>query len=86
MRARRRGWIMPREDIPSMLQMIEAKIASSEIEFQHRSALIRLRAILEEDLEDQTGGPAPHVPRQVNSYLLTPLPPLRPEGGKEVSG
>jgi hypothetical protein len=61
MRARRRGWIMPREDIPSMLQMIEAKIASSEIEFQHRSALIRLRAILEEDLEDQTGNPAPQV-------------------------
>ena len=61
MRARRRGWIMPREDIPSMLQMIEAKIASSEIEFQHRSALIRLRAILEEDLQDQTGDPAPHV-------------------------
>ena len=44
-----------------MLQMIEAKIASSEIEFQHRSALIRLRAILEEDLEDQTGDPAPQV-------------------------
>jgi hypothetical protein len=61
MRARRRGWIMPREDIPSMLQMIEAKIASSEIELQHRSALIRLRAILEEDLEDQTGNPAPQV-------------------------
>ena len=61
MRARRRGWIMPREDIPSMLQMIEAKIASSEIEFQHRSALIRLRAILEEDLEEQAGDPAPHI-------------------------
>jgi hypothetical protein len=41
MRARRRGWIMPRE--------------------QHRSALIRLRAILEEDLEDQAGDPAPQV-------------------------
>jgi hypothetical protein len=52
---------MPREDIRPMLQMIEAKIASSEIEFQHRSALIRLRAILEEDLEDQTGSPAPQV-------------------------
>ncbi len=61
MRAWRRDWIMPREDIPSMLQMIEAKIASSEIELQHRSALIRLRAILEEDLQDQTGDPAPHV-------------------------
>ena len=61
MRARRRGWIMPRGDIPSMLQMIEAKIASSEIELQHRSALIRLRAIVEEDLQDQTGDPAPHV-------------------------
>ena len=61
MRVRRRGWIMRREDIPPMLQMIEAKIASSEIEFQHRSALIRLRAILEEDLQDQTGDPAPQV-------------------------
>jgi hypothetical protein len=61
MRARRRGWIMLREDIPPMLQMIEAKIASSEIEFQHRSALIRLRAILEEDLQDRTGDPAPQV-------------------------
>jgi len=61
MRARRRGWIMPREDIPPMLQMIEAKIASSEIEFQHRSALIRLRAILEEDLQDQTADSAPQV-------------------------
>ncbi len=47
MRVRRRGWIKPREDIPSMLQKIEAKIASSEIELQHRSALIRLTARLE---------------------------------------
>ncbi len=50
MRSRQRGWIMPEEDIPSMLQMIEAKITSSEIEVQHRDTLIRLRDILEEDL------------------------------------
>ena len=61
MRARRRGWIMPREDIPPMLEMIEAKIASSEIEFQHRSALIRLRAFLEADLEGETADSAPQV-------------------------
>jgi hypothetical protein len=61
MRVRRRGWTMPREDIPSMLGMIEAKIASSKIEFQHRNALIRLRATLEEDLDDQTGDPAPLI-------------------------
>ena len=59
MRRGRQGWIMPEEDIPSMLQMIEAKIASSEIEFQHRSALIRLRAILEDHLQDQTGDSTP---------------------------
>ncbi len=51
MRSRQRGWIMPEEDIPSMLQMIEAKIASSEIAVDHRHALIRLRDILEGDLQ-----------------------------------
>ncbi len=50
MRSRHRGWIMPEEDIPSMLQMIEEKIASSEIEVEHRHAPIRLRDILEGDL------------------------------------
>ena len=51
MRGRHRGWIMPDEDISSMLQMIEEKIAASEIEVQHRDALIRLRDILENDLQ-----------------------------------
>ncbi len=52
MRSRARGWIMPAEDIPSMLQMIEEKIASSEIEVQHRDTLIRLKSLLEDDLEE----------------------------------
>ncbi len=51
MRSRARGWIMPVEDIAPMLQMIEEKIASSEIEVEHRHALIRLRDILEDDLQ-----------------------------------
>jgi hypothetical protein len=57
---------MPNEDIPGMLQMIEAKIASSEIEVHHRDALVRLRSILEEDLSalddttsDDRGTPYP---------------------------
>jgi hypothetical protein len=54
MRRGRQGWIMPEEDIPSMLQMIEAKIASSEIEVHHRDVLIRLKSLLEEDLEEVT--------------------------------
>jgi hypothetical protein len=51
MRSRARGWIMPAEDIPSMIQMIEEKIASSEIEVHHRDRLIRLKNLLEDDLE-----------------------------------
>ncbi len=51
MRSRHPGWIMPDEDLPSMLRIIEKKIASSEIEIQHRHALIRLRHILEQDLQ-----------------------------------
>ncbi len=54
MRSTHRGWVMPEEDISSMLQMIEEKMTSSEIEVQHRDTLIRLRDILEEDL--QRGG------------------------------
>jgi hypothetical protein len=42
---------MLQEDIPSMLQMIEEKITSSEIEVHHRDALVRLKHILEEDME-----------------------------------
>ena len=52
MRSRARGWIMPAEDIPSMLKMIEEKIASSEIEVHHRDTLIRLKSLLEDDLEE----------------------------------
>ena len=54
MRKGRQGWVMPEEDIPSMLRMIEARIASSEIEVHHRDVLIRLKSLLEADLEEVT--------------------------------
>ena len=54
MRSRACGWIMPVEEIPPMLQMIEEKIASSEIEVDYRHSLIRLRHILEDDLKAVT--------------------------------
>jgi hypothetical protein len=50
LRNKLRGWVMPQEDIPSMLKVIEAKIASSEIDVHQRDALVRLLSILEEDL------------------------------------
>lgn len=50
MRSRPRGWTMPEEDIASMLQMIEERIASSETEVRHRDTLIRLRSMLADDL------------------------------------
>lgn len=53
MRRRTRGWIMPEAEIISMLTLIDEKIHSREIEVQHRDALIRLRDILENDLDDQ---------------------------------
>ncbi len=42
---------MPEEDIPSMLRMIEEKIASSGIKVEYRGVLVRLRSMLEEDLQ-----------------------------------
>jgi hypothetical protein len=41
---------MPEADITSMLRLIEERIRSREIEVRHRDALIRLRDILENDL------------------------------------
>ena len=47
----RRGWTIPDEDARSMLTMIEERIRSSDIQVEHRDALIRLRAMIEDDLE-----------------------------------
>jgi hypothetical protein len=52
MRPQTRGWIMPEADILPMLRLIDEKIRLAEIETRHRDALIRLREILENDLND----------------------------------
>jgi hypothetical protein len=52
MRSRHKGWIVPNQEIPPLLQQIEAKIASSDINLQQRDTLIRLRSMLEEDLSE----------------------------------
>jgi hypothetical protein len=41
---------MPEEDARSMLRLIEKRIKSSDIQVQHRDVLIRLRAMIEDDL------------------------------------
>jgi hypothetical protein len=41
---------MPEADMLAMLERIETKIRSSRIDVRHRDALIRLREILENDL------------------------------------
>ncbi len=52
MRKARLGWAMPEEDARSMLSLIEERIRSSSIEVQHRDVLIRLRAMVEDDLAE----------------------------------
>ena len=47
----KRAWTMPAEEARTFLQRIQEKIASSDIEVPHRDVLIRLRSIIEEDLE-----------------------------------
>ncbi len=43
---------MPEEDARSMLRLIEERIRSSGIQVQHRDVLIRLRAMIEDDLAE----------------------------------
>ena len=50
MRKARCGWSMVEEDARSMLTMIEERIRSSDIQVEHRDALIRVRAMIEDDL------------------------------------
>ena len=50
MRQRARGWIMPESDIVSLIRLIDERVSSPRIEAQHRDTLIRLRDILEDDL------------------------------------
>jgi hypothetical protein len=58
---------MPEEDIASMLQMIEERIASSETEVRHRDTLIRLRSMLADDLL-QIGKAAPCEVRLIRHW------------------
>src|SRR4051794_8314504 len=56
MRKARRGWTMYEEDARSMLTMIEERIRSSDIQIEHRDALIRLRAMIDDDLAAREQG------------------------------
>jgi hypothetical protein len=44
---------MPADEAHTFLQQLQEKIAASEIEVIHRDVLIRLRSMIEEDLEDE---------------------------------
>jgi hypothetical protein len=52
MRPQTRGWIMPEADMLAMLRLIDEKIRSPKIDVRHQDVLIRLREILENDLND----------------------------------
>ena len=62
MRKVRRGWVMPEEDARSMLRLIEERIRSSNIRVEHRDVLIRLRAMIEDDLAEPSPC-RPEMPR-----------------------
>ncbi len=46
------GWVMPEADMLVMLGLIDEKIRSPGIDVRHRDVLIRLREILENNLND----------------------------------
>jgi hypothetical protein len=57
---------MPANEACTFLQLLREKIASSQIEVHHRDGLIRLRAIIEEDLIGQTAASPDHAPHDEN--------------------
>jgi hypothetical protein len=68
MRTARHGWVMPEEeDARSMLRLIEKRIKSSDIQVQHRDVLIRLRAMIEDDLSSPEWSQSKMPPHQPHS-------------------
>jgi hypothetical protein len=55
---------MPAEEARTFLRRLQEKIASSDIEVAHRDVLIRLRSIIEEDLEAESSGSEHCMPFQ----------------------
>ena len=51
---RRPVWTMPADEARTLLESLQEKIASSEIEVKHKDLLIRLRSMIEEDLASTT--------------------------------
>lgn len=49
---RRRAWTMPANEAQALIDLISERVRSSGLEPRHRDTLIRLRAILEEDLDE----------------------------------
>ena len=43
-------WLMPQEEANSLIQLIEERIRTGDIEVRHRDALVRLRSALEEQI------------------------------------
>jgi hypothetical protein len=60
----KRAWTMPADEARTFLQQLQEKIASSDIEVAHRDVLIRLRSIIEEDLEAESSGSEHCMPFQ----------------------
>jgi len=58
---------MPQDEARSLLQHLEDRIKASEIEVGHRDVLIRLRALIEEDLEPADGSPARAASDQIET-------------------
>ena len=55
---------MPEEEARSMLRLIEERTRDSEIEVRHRDVLIRLRAMIEDDLAGTAERPNESQERQ----------------------
>src|SRR5215213_10251518 len=70
MRKSQRGWTMPEEDARSMLTLIKERIRSSDIRVEHRDALIRLRAMIEDDLAAFARDAAPEGASTEESRLV----------------
>ena len=56
MRQAKKGWVMRDDEALPMMRLIDERVTSQNLDARHRDALIRLRAMIEDDVESAVSG------------------------------
>ncbi len=68
MRQAKKGWVMLNDEARPMLRLIDERVASQRMDVRHYDALIRLRAMIEDDVDLADSGVEVEPNRKVEHW------------------